>query len=215
MPEQKNEASFAQPSYRWAARIIDLSLWTPLAFIVFVPLLLGIDSIAGDLVKNASSSPLTTFLISGAVFLCLLMAIDAFVGAVFGNTPGKSIMRLQVAKEDGGKMTAGERFKRNMGVATLGFGLSVPILGWIAMLTQYFITRTGRKSTYDKALGYSVTKSGRMGIWRGVLALAVFMIALILQQISMDVANHIVNPHGWYLGLQAIGDMAENAKAIN
>lgn len=211
MSEEK-QTFFAQPSYRWLARIIDLGLWTPLAYIIFVPFLLGIDAMAGGLVDEASKSTLTTIIISGAVFLCLLMAIDAIVGAIFGNTPGKSLMNISVSRDDGAQLTAGSRFKRNMGVATLGLGFSIPLLGWLLMLIQYFITRTGRKATYDKAMGYSVTKPNRIEIWRGILCTIVFIVAMAFQTLSTKFANVVVNPNGWYIGLEAITEAARNAK---
>jgi uncharacterized RDD family membrane protein YckC len=211
MTEEK-QTSFAQPSYRWLARIIDLGLWTPLAYLVFVPFLLGIDAMGGGLVDEASKTTLTTITISGVVFLFLLMAIDAIVGAIFGNTPGKALMHISVSKDDGAQLTAGNRFKRNMGVATIGLGLSTLFLGWLLMLIQYFITRTGRKSTYDKAMGYSVTKSKRIEIWRGALCTIVFIVAMAFQTLSTKLANEVVNPNGWYIGLQAITETARNAE---
>jgi hypothetical protein len=211
---EKEQLPIVQPSYRWAARIIDLGLWTPLALIVFVPALLAIDSIAGGLVNEASKATLTTFVISGVIFLGLLMIIDTLIGAIFGNTPGKSLMRICVAEPDGTALTLSRRFKRNMGVATIGLGWSVPFLGWLLMLVQYFITRKGRATTYDKAMGFSVSKSAPIKIWRGLLCAVVFIVAMLFQTLSTRFANEVANPHGWYIGLEAIGNATRNSEAL-
>jgi len=202
---EENQSPLVQPSYRWLARIIDLGLWTPLALIIFVPALLAIDSSSGGLVDEASKATLLTFVISGAIFLCLLMLIDTLIGIIFGNTPGKSLMRIRVTEADGTALTAGRRLKRNMGVAILGLGLSIPFLNWLLMLIQYSITRTGKKSTYDKTMGYSVSKTDRIEIWRGCLCTVVFILAMLFQILSMKMANEMINPHGWFIGLMAIG----------
>ena len=211
---EREQLLTAQPSYRWAARIIDFGLWTPLAHIIFVPGLLAIDSIAGGLVNEASKATLTTFVISGAIFLTLLMIIDTLIGAMFGNTPGKSLMRISVTELDGTSLTLGRRFKRNMGVATIGFGWSVPLIGWLLMLVQYFITRAGRAATYDKAMGFSVSKSAPIEIWRGLLCAAIFVVAVLFQALSTRLANEVANPHGWYVGLQAIGNATRSSEAL-
>ncbi|MAT51750.1 MAG: hypothetical protein CMK32_11270 [Porticoccaceae bacterium] len=211
---ENEQSPFVQPSYRWAARIIDLGLWTPIALLVFVPCLLAIDSVAGGLVNEASKATLTTFVISGAIFLFLLMAIDTFIGAMFGNTPGKALMRIRVTEPDGTSLTIGRRFKRNVGVATVGFGWSVPFLGWLLMLVQYFVTRTGRETTYDKSMGFSVSKVAPIEIWRGLLCGVVFIVAMLFQTLSTQLANEVANPRGWYIGLQAIGNAARDSEAL-
>ena len=200
MPE-KEQPPIVGPFYRWAARIIDLALWTPLALIIFVPALLAIDLNAGGLVIEAS---IPTFVISSAIFFSLLMVIDTLIGAMFGNTPGKSMMRICVTEPDGTSLTLSRRFKRNMGVATIGFGWSVPLFGWALMLAQYFITRTGRAATYDKAMGFSVSQSAQIEIWRGLLCAVIFVVAMLFQTLSVKLANEVANPHGWYIGLEAI-----------
>ncbi|MDX2464411.1 MAG: hypothetical protein QNK31_07860 [Porticoccus sp.] len=67
---EKEQPPIVRPFYRWAARIIDLALWTPLALIIFVPGLLAIDLNAGGRVIEAS---IATFVISSAIFFSLLI----------------------------------------------------------------------------------------------------------------------------------------------
>lgn len=211
MAEQEH-STFVQPSIRWAARIIDFGLWTPLALIIFVPSLLMFDSIIGDLVSDASKATLTTLAISGAIFLFVLVLIDTLIGAMFGNTPGKSLMRISVTEADGSALTTSRRFKRNISVATIGYGWSVPFLGWILMLVQYFIAGKGKPTTYDKIGGFSVGKLGPIAMWRGLLCAVVFIVALSFQAISTKLANAALNPHGWYFGLQAIAEADSKAR---
>lgn len=211
---EREQTAFVQPSYRWAARIIDFGLWTPLALIIFVPSLLAFDSITGDLVNEANKAALTTYVISGAIFLFLLIGIDTLIGAMLGNTPGKALMRIRVTEADGAALTVSRRFKRNIFVATVGFGWSVPFLGWLLMLIQYFVTRKGRPTLYDKMNGFSVSKSEPIEIWRGFLCVVIFIVALSFQAISTEVANKTLNPHGWYFGLQAISEAQRTTEAL-
>lgn len=208
------QLAIVQPSYRWAARIIDLGLWTPLAFFIFVPGVLAIDSIARGMLSGTSKGTLITLVITGAVFLFVLMVIDTLIGAIFGNTPGKSLMRISVTEQDGGSLTFSRRFKRNMGVATMGLGWSVPFLSWLLMVLQYFITRTGKAASYDEAMGFSVHKSEPMGIWRGLLCVVIFILAISFQALSNEFANEVLNPHGWYIGLEAISNAARDSGAL-
>lgn len=199
-----------QPSYRWAARIADLGLWTPLAFLICVPIILAIDASLPGLDVKASNAELLTLTITSVIFTCLLMLIDTLVGMVFGNTPGKYLMRIQVTEADGAPLTASSRLKRNMGVAVLGMGLSIPLLGWLFMIAQYFIVRTGRKTTYDSFMGYSVSKTNRVDFGHGCIFALVLILAMTIQALSTKLANEVVNPHGWYIGLTAIREASRN-----
>lgn len=194
----------APPSHRWVARIIDLCLFTPLAFVIYVPSLLIFNSIFGDLILVANRVELVTYFVSSAVFLLVLLAIDSFIGAAFGNTPGKSLMRICVVEKDGKMPTLKRRFKRSLGVGIIGLGFSIPIINSLLMIIQFFIVRKQKQTTYDKLMGFSVVKMAPLNAKRVILCFLLLVFSASLQPISTKIANVIVNPYGWYIGLDAI-----------
>src|SRR5690554_6064544 len=194
-------STFVQPAYRWVARMIDIGLWSPFAYMALVSSVLAFD--ASMVTDNR-----VMLVISGAVLLALLMIIDAAVGALFGSTPGKYLLRIRVSEKSGEGLTFVRRLMRNLGVATLGFGWYVPIFGWVLMLVQYVVVRKSKQASYDKLMGFTVVKAGPIGVFRGLFCAVFFCLSITVHVFTLQVANTVANPHGWYIGLNSMGEMA-------
>lgn len=208
---QTTVSQSVHPFYRLVARTIDLCFWTPLAALLFVPLLLLVSHFTVGLFHGIQRFPLLTFIVTGALFLCALMAIDALIGFRYGNTPGKIMMGIHVTEANGTQLTLCRRFRRNIGVAAFGLGFNILFIGWILMLFNYFLVHIKGTTAYDTKMGFIVSKPNRIGVTNGIRCALVLVIALFLQQISLKLSNEIVNPAGWYIGINAIGEAARNS----
>jgi uncharacterized RDD family membrane protein YckC len=206
-----NDLVAAPSSHRWLARIIDMALWSPFAYTLQVLCLIGLNEIIGVSLNDQPRPSAFMFVFSSILFLLYLMLIDTVAGAVFGNTPGKALLHIQVTEQDGKAMSLGRRLKRNLGVGVFGLGLSVPILNWVAMLSQYIKTKDGGTSTYDKALGFSVVKTKDVNTVRGVACAVLFLFSYSLQALSVSAANEVANKHGWCIGMAAISKSVDQS----
>lgn len=201
-----NQNNAVKPIHRWLARIMDLALWTPFGYAVFVTAVLTLNRLSSNLVEKASDAVIITYLISGALSLFILMLVDSLVATLFGNTPGKALMRINVVDSYGSKLTLAKYLRRNLYVANSGFGWSVPLVGSALMILQFVRVLKGRPTTYDESIGYCVGKSGNIGVWRSLAFALLFLFALSVQAAATLSVNQIVNPYGWYVGTAAIVD---------
>ena len=113
-------------------------------------------------------------------FVCLpfAMLLDAAIYKVFGNTPGKALIKIRVSTESGERLTAVAYMKRNLRVWAMGLALGLPVFSWVTMFRQWRRVGKGMQASYDERCQYFVSASP-CG-WRRTALFACSFIALIL-----------------------------------
>lgn len=145
---------------RFIARSFDL-LWESL--VVFTPFLLMpffigqsyielIDSYIHDEVLRL----ITYEVVFPVTILFFALILDSATHTVFGNTPGKALLKLKVVDSEKDKLAYATHMKRNLGFMVQGVGLNISLLALVAPLYQFFRMKKGRSASYDEKAGYQI-----------------------------------------------------------
>jgi len=99
------------------------------------------------------------------------LLLDAALGALAGNTPGKALLGLRVRTADGRKPRFMELCKRNLALWRAGLGLGLPAISLLTMARQGLRLGKGVQASYD---GNEFLVHARPAGWlaKGVFALA-------------------------------------------
>ena len=114
-------------------------------------------------------------------WLCVLGALfleAVFVG-IFGNTPLKALLGLQVFTVGGNELSFREYLARQIGVYWYGFGTGFPIISLFTMIKQFTRLKQERQTTYD-AGRYNVR--GRHLGWVHILVVLLVLFGLVTAQ---------------------------------
>lgn len=175
----KKHDNQVRPWVRFWARKLDFLILTCLT-IVF--LFLGIVPL-GDL-----DEPDTKYLlVLGVVFAWIL--IEAIVLGVFGTTPGKSLFKIKLTKNNGSKVDLGDTFPRTFLVWIKGLGLGIPIVWIFTTLASYFSLKKKRAASWDTNMGLQITHEhiGGLRIFFAIMLFFVLAIGLSFIQIILEV----------------------------
>lgn len=136
---------------RFFARIFDL-WWEGLLLATLTGLVLGRYS-AGfvEWIYKPGSSQLL-----GILLIPFSMVLDAGVYALFGNTPGKSLLGVRVTTLRGQRLNFAQYLARNFAVWGSGLGLGVPFVTLITMARQSGRLGRGQQASYDESSGARV-----------------------------------------------------------
>ncbi|HET9485576.1 MAG TPA: RDD family protein [Xanthomonadales bacterium] len=105
--------------------------------------------------------------------------IEALALAIFGTTPGKALLGLRVAQQDGKRASLGRAIKRGFQVLFRGLGLGIPVIGIITMIVA-FARYTGQgRSSWDSDLGLEV-RAEPIEAWRWQAALFAGFVAFLV-----------------------------------
>ena len=117
-----------------------------------------------------------------------MLVLDSVLIAMFGTTPGKALLGVQISKRDGSKLGFGEAMQRAFSVFARGCAFGIPFLAPIAMIIAGIQTLNDGDAPWDKAQGLRVdSKEVASGTWK-----AIFIGAIVLWVAMSD---------GWWLGL--------------
>lgn len=144
---------------RFFARIFDV--WWQLMLIAFTSaFILGYVSNDFSLWLNKPNSEnLFTIYIFPLVFI-----FDAIIYRLFGNTPGKALLGVEIQKPNGEKLTFKEYLQRNISLWITGFGFGIPIVNAILMIRQAYSLRTKKFASYDEQTKNKVISKGSNGL---------------------------------------------------
>ena len=132
LPKKRSQMSGWTPRYaglgpRSAAKAVDLFIYAAIFFLVLIPL-------TGDFFTSSTLAPgqgLTRIEVGLLFVLGLHFGFQTFFLGKYGDTPGKMIFRLKVARVDGSRLTYSQAFKRALGEIltwmTLGIGYSMAV----------------------------------------------------------------------------------------
>ncbi|MFM0378441.1 RDD family protein [Paraburkholderia strydomiana] len=201
------ETRTASAGIRHSARFFDLTVWS-FVFWGFMDFFVKRASPAFD--NLASAFPWSVALLLPALALPVLLACDAASYWMFGDTPGKALLRITVLDRNGVRLTPRAYARRSVGVWGAGCGYGLPLWNFIALaISSRRLTKTGY-TNYDAEWGDVVVQK-RVSVARGVTVGAASFLALaLLQQVFIfplarqlgaamgaNLALYEVETYGW------------------
>ncbi|MDE1173546.1 MAG: RDD family protein [Parvibaculaceae bacterium] len=163
---------FAGPWRRFLARIMDLwVIGLPASVIASFALSRAFPEF-GFWLQHPGAEYVFGWLFTPVVFIA-----EAGIYGIFGNTPGKALLRISVTTTDAVRLSSGQYLRRQPGVYWSGLGTGFPLVSLFTMIYQYRKVKSGGQATYDK--GAFHVKAPRLGIIRGLLVTVVIILLLI------------------------------------
>lgn len=140
-------------------------------------------------VGKPASSQIYGFFVLPFAFL-----FDALVYAVFGNTPGKALLRVAVADATGERLSLGRYIGRNAAVWSRGFAFGIPLINLVAFYKQSSrLSETG-KTSYDDNAGVQV-RAGEAGFLRTSMFVLLAIALLVTIGTLKEQDRQIVREH--------------------
>ena len=158
----KEDVYFAPPWLRFLARFFDYSL--------FLLLILGIKTLFH--LQGGKYESMVPF------EFCFWIPIEAFFLSLFGITPGKFLLKIQLRQGRRKKLDFSTALKRSVAVWFRGLGMMIPIVNVLCMTVAYYRLSTIRWTSWDRDAHITVTSSP-IGRWRVVLSAVFTFVAMI------------------------------------
>ncbi|MFT3718635.1 RDD family protein [Pseudorhodoferax sp.] len=125
----------------------------------------------------------------GVFVLPFALALEAVVAGLFGTTPAKKLLGLQVATLAGARPTFEQHLRRLFGLYWSALAMGVPLVNLFTMWRQYRHLKAGRATGYDRgAFQVHALPLGRLRMTGAVavVAAAFFTQQVLMQQIRAD-----------------------------
>lgn len=153
-----------RPWIRFGARIFDYT-WFSLALrVVLNPWLAG--------VQYEPSSAMVLMHVANSLALLLYVPLEAWMLARFGTTPGRTLLRVQVRRLDGGIPPFSQALRRSFHVFVRGIGIGLPIITFLAMAWSRLVLLRRGATPWDEASETRV-EHGEPETWRYMVLFAV------------------------------------------
>ncbi|GEM_PF-2704941 len=122
--------------------------------------------------------------------LPLALVLDAVIRALFGNTAGKALLRVEVVTVDGRPLRFPQYLACNLSLWGYGFALGLPLFGLLTMAYQGWHVRAGREANYD--VGRFQVRQRDPGWLRPCIFMLVFVALLLTNTLSSIVVEKIM-----------------------
>lgn len=129
---------------------------------------------------NDGLPPLMSGLMLSASWMFTVMVVDGVIRAVFGNTFGKKLLRMEVVDRNGNWLSRRAYFGRNVHIWFSGFGVGIWLLSVIMPTIQIWRIGSGKPATYDENTGVRVLAVGGLSAGRKFVAGTPLMIPVVL-----------------------------------
>ena len=157
-----------RPWVRYGARSIDFLLFRFAADSVLASIFPTIDTVYAIIV--------------GLLLMAGYILVEAAMLAAWGTTPGKSLFRVRLRKEDGSQFTYHEALTRSAKVWIRGEGCGLPVVNMVAHIMAYNrLLNTGSTSWDEEGntvVSHHVIGTGRVAVITLILAGFVILSAL-------------------------------------
>ncbi len=157
---QEHAVSQVRPWVRYWARFFDLFLFS---FIVGFAL-----AIIAPTILETSEVFLTFLIMQCWVFQ------ESILLSTWGTTPGKWLFRIKVRDGSGKKLNLSSALGRSFSVWLKGFGLGIPLISFITLLTARSRLKKVGITTWDEQGGFVVTHY-KIGAIRATVAVLIFI----------------------------------------
>lgn len=108
------------------------------------------------------------------ISLCLYVFFEAALLAIFGTTPGKTLLKIRLRNNDDTKLSYGEALGRALSVWFRGVGLGIPLVNLFTHLSSYSRLSNYGATLWDANGGFTVSHR-KIGAWRIILTLLIFV----------------------------------------
>lgn len=146
-PDADVKSRNAGAMHRFGARWLDQTLAAMVVYVVFTFVTIAMPDLPSPTSAGIPEA-LTTVLKSSALALAALM-LDGIIRALFGNTLGKKLLKLEVVDRHGVRLSTRAYFNRNANIWCTGFGCGAWIFALILPLVQLWRISRGKPATYD------------------------------------------------------------------
>jgi tetratricopeptide (TPR) repeat protein/uncharacterized RDD family membrane protein YckC len=161
---QQAQVSQVRPWVRYWARTLDLLLFS---FVVGFAL-----AILAPTVLQTNNVFITFFIMQGWVFQ------ESILLSTWGTTPGKWLFRIKLRDKNGKKLNLSGALGRSFSVWLKGYGLGIPLISLITLLTARSRLKKVGITTWDEEGGFVMTHY-KIGAIRNTVA-ALFLIGIFL-----------------------------------
>ena len=159
-PGDRSDLSQRRPFVRYAARLLDMAVFSFLA--------IGLGGLLGLQLGPNQALLLEIFV------LALYVPVEAVVMGKFGTTPGKALMRIRVVREDGRPLDMATAMNRAVMVWWRGWGVGVPIVSLVALIVAFSKLMSEGRTTWDRDL-HTCVLHGQVGFGRGIAVLILIL----------------------------------------
>ncbi len=139
---------------RYAARTLDLLLWTFLATYAVA----FINTVTGWHLLQFRSTLMVNMSFLGMIYLPLALFLDAVVYAACGNSIGKALLGIRVVEPDGVAPSFGRYLARNFSVWARGFAFGLPVAQQLVMLLNVVLLKRDGITAWDARLKFRVVR---------------------------------------------------------
>lgn len=157
------------PWRRYFARTIDMILYGLISFIFFALINPNQPYQVFDLRDK----------IDYVVSILLMLFLEPLWLMLWGTTPGKWILGLQVRGRGDEKLTYSQGFARTRKLFLLGLGLGIPIVEIIALVLSYRRCVRQEDAPWDDNISYSIKDTS---FWRGCLAFGALILMVLANE---------------------------------
>lgn len=163
----------AGPWRRFFARSVDM-------WVIVVPM-----SIAAVYVGSTASAQFSSWIqqpvsqvLFGWLLTPLILLIEALIYALFGTTPGKTLLGVVIGTTNRQPLSAKQYLQRLIGVYWYGYATGIPIISLFTLARQRSHLKSGRQATYDE--GKYQAKAHKLSVARALLASAIVIIMFLV-----------------------------------
>lgn len=149
------------------------------------------------------------FFLSSLAQTLTAFVLEPLFLTLFGATPGKWIMGLEIRNADGGRLTLTQARNRTMTVIFRGEGFYLPIYSLWRNYRSYRACKDGQILSWDEDLCYTARPKGLA--WRIPLLAAGTALALLSQNVLVNVSYQPPHPNG----ISSPAQLAENYNAFH
>ncbi|CAG4898233.1 RDD family protein [Paraburkholderia gardini] len=168
---------------RYAARTLDLLLWTFLAGYVVA----FVNTVTGWHLLQFRSMLMVNMSFLGMVYLPLALFLDALVHAACGNSIGKALLGIRVVEPDGAAPSFGRYLARNFSVWARGFAFGLPAAQQLVMILNAVLLKRDGITAWDARLKFRVIREPCTAVH---YLLAVVFAALLVSTVAYHRAMH-------------------------
>jgi hypothetical protein len=168
---------------RYAARTLDLLLWTFLAGYAVA----FINGVTGWHLLQFRSTLMVNVSFMGMVYLPLALFIDALIYAACGNSIGKALLGIRVVEPDGTAPSFSRYLARNFSVWVRGFAFGLPIAQQLIMILNAVLLKRDGITAWDARLKFRVVREPCTAVH---YLLAVLFAALLVSAVAYHRAMH-------------------------
>jgi uncharacterized RDD family membrane protein YckC len=111
----------------------------------------------------------------GMVLLFVYCLVESIFFSVFGTTPGKALLGVEVRTESGNLLSFDEAMKRSLMVWFYGWGVvPIGIVQLVTFVTAYDNLKRSKITTWDR-LGHFDVSYRQIGVLKGIFAIAIIV----------------------------------------